>query len=294
RPAYVPNFQMPRQCPVCDSLVEREKGEANHRCTGGLFCSAQRKEALRHFASRRAMDIEGLGEKLVEQLVDGGHIHSLPQLYALDKATLSQLERMGEKSAQNLLDALEHSKSTTLARFIFALGIRQVGEATAKELARHFGNLPALLAADEAALLQVPDVGPIVAHSIHSFLAQPHNRQVLQDLQTAGLHWPESEGVQPGDALKPAQGAQGEGVAGSTLPLAGKTVVLTGTLPTLSRDAAKDMLEQAGAKVTGSVSKKTSFVVAGAEAGSKLTKAQDLGIAVLDEAGLLALLKAAV
>ena len=182
RPAYVPNFRMPAHCPICASVVEREKGEANHRCTGGLFCSAQRKEALLHFAARRAMDIEGLGEKLVDQLVDGHFIHSLPDLYRLDVATLSSLERMGEKSALNILAALQRSKTTTLARFIFALGIRHVGEATAKELARHFGDLDALLAASEDDLLHVPDVGPIVAHSIHRFLAEPHNRQVLADL----------------------------------------------------------------------------------------------------------------
>lgn len=273
RAAYVPNFRMPRQCPVCGSLVEREKGEANHRCTGGLFCSAQRKEALLHFASRRAMDIEGLGDKLVEQLVDGGHIQSLPDLYRLQLEQLAGLERMGEKSARNLLEALQRSKSTTLARFIFALGIRHVGEATARDLARHFGSLEAIMAADEEALLQVPDVGPVVAHSIHSFLAQPHNREVLQQLRAQGIHWP--------DVDVPEASAQ---------PLLGQTVVLTGTLPTLSRDQAKAMLEAAGAKVAGSVSKKTSFVVAGAEAGSKLEKAQSLGVPVLDEAALLALL----
>ena len=275
RPAYVPNFRMPAHCPICASVVEREKGEANHRCTGGLFCSAQRKEALLHFAARRAMDIEGLGEKLVDQLVDGHFIHSLPDLYRLDVATLSSLERMGEKSALNILAALQRSKTTTLARFIFALGIRHVGEATAKELARHFGDLDALLAASEDDLLHVPDVGPIVAHSIHRFLAEPHNRQVLADLQAAGVHWP-----------------QGPGEPQHTQALAGLTVVITGTLPTLGRDAAKALLEAAGAKVAGSVSKKTSFVVAGADAGSKLAKAQELGVPVLDEAAMLARLQA--
>ncbi|MDD3016945.1 MAG: NAD-dependent DNA ligase LigA [Comamonas sp.] len=277
RAGYVPNFRMPRQCPVCGSLVEREKGEANHRCTGGLFCSAQRKEALLHFASRRALDIEGLGDKLVEQLVDGGHIQSLPDLYRLQLPQLAGLERMGEKSALNLLAALQRSKATTLARFIFALGIRHVGEATARDLARHFGSLEAIMAADEEALLQVPDVGPVVAHSIHSFLAQPHNREVLEQLRAAGIHWPDVEVPQA-----------------SAQPLLGQTVVLTGTLPTLGRDQAKAMLEAAGAKVAGSVSKKTSFVVAGAEAGSKLEKAQTLGVPVLDEAALLELLVAAV
>lgn len=275
RPVYVPNFRMPAHCPICASVVEREKGEANHRCTGGLFCSAQRKEALLHFAARRAMDIEGLGEKLVDQLVDGHFIHSLPDLYRLDVATLSSLERMGEKSALNILAALQRSKTTTLARFIFALGIRHVGEATAKELARHFGDLDALLAASEDDLLHVPDVGPIVAHSIHRFLAEPHNRQVLADLQAAGVHWP-----------------QGPGQPQHTQALAGLTVVITGTLPTLGRDAAKALLEAAGAKVAGSVSKKTSFVVAGADAGSKLAKAQELGVPVLDEAAMLAQLQA--
>ena len=275
RPAYVPNFRMPAHCPICASVVEREKGEANHRCTGGLFCSAQRKEALLHFAARRAMDIEGLGEKLVDQLVDGHFIHSLPDLYRLDVATLSSLERMGEKSALNILAALQRSKTTTLARFIFALGIRHVGEATAKELARHFGDLDALLAASEDDLLRVPDVGPIVAHSIHRFLAEPHNRQVLADLQAAGVHWP-----------------QGPGEPQHAQALAGLTVVITGTLPTLGRDAAKALLEAAGAKVAGSVSKKTSFVVAGADAGSKLAKAQELGVPVLDEAAMLARLQA--
>ncbi|MDR2327461.1 MAG: NAD-dependent DNA ligase LigA [Acidovorax sp.] len=274
RPAYVPNFRMPAACPICGSAVVREKGEANHRCSGGLFCGAQRKEALLHFAARRAMDIEGLGDKLVDQLVDGGVVHTLPDLYRLGLTALSALDRMAEKSAQNVLDALEKSKSTTLPRFLFGLGIRNVGEATAKDLARHFGLLDAIMDASVEELMQVRDVGPIVANSIHTFFAQPHNREVVEQLRACGVRWEEGP-----PAEKPAQ------------ILAGMTVVLTGTLPTLTRDAAKDMLEAAGAKVAGSVSKKTSYVVAGAEAGSKLAKAEELGVKVLDEAGLLALLQ---
>ncbi len=273
RAHYVPNFHMPETCPVCASAVVREPGEIEHRCSGGLFCAAQRKQALLHFASRKAMDIEGLGEKLVDQLVDGALLHSLPEVYALDVEQLARLDRMGEKSAQNLRAALEKSKHTSLARFVYALGIRNVGEATAKDLARHFGRLGAVMDADTDALMQVPDIGPIVAESIHTFFAQPHNREVVQALLDAG--------VQP---------LETDPLPASALPLAGKTVVLTGTLPTLSRDEAQALLEAAGAKVSGSVSKKTHYVVAGAEAGSKLTKAQALGVAVLDEAGLRALL----
>ncbi|WP_027013739.1 NAD-dependent DNA ligase LigA [Comamonas composti] len=274
RAAYVPNFRMPASCPICGSAVVREKGEANHRCTGGLFCPAQRKEALLHFAARRAMDIEGLGDKIVDQLVDGAVVRSLPDLYRLGLVALASLERMGEKSAQNLLDALEKSKSTTLARFLFGLGLRHVGETTAKDLARHFGSLDAIMAAEVEQLLQVRDIGPVVAASIHTFFAQPHNREVVEQLRACGVHWEE--------------GAQRE--LGAQV-LAGKSVVLTGTLPTLSRDQAKEMLEAAGAKVSGSVSKKTFCVVAGAEAGSKLAKAQELGLPVLDEAGMQALLQ---
>ncbi len=275
RGGYVPNFQMPKACPVCGSAVVREKGEANHRCTGGLFCPAQRKEAILHFAARRAMDIEGLGDKLVEQLVDQGVIRTLPDLYRMGLTALIALERMAEKSAQNVLAALEKSKQTTLPRFLFGLGIRHVGEATAKDLARHFGGLDAIMDASVDQLLQVNDVGPVVAEAIHTFFAQPHNREVVEQLRACGVTWEEGA---------PAERA--------TLPLAGKTVVLTGTLPTLSRDAAKDLLEAAGAKVAGSVSKKTHYVVAGEEAGSKLAKAQELGVPVLDEAGMLALLAA--
>lgn len=274
RTAYVPNFRMPAACPICGSEVVREKGEANHRCTGGLFCAAQRKEALLHFAARRAMDIEGLGDKLVDQLVDGNVVRSLPDLYRLRLDDLASLDRMAEKSAQNVLDALEKSKSTTLNRFLFGLGIRHVGEATAKDLARHFGTLDAIMAASVEQLLEVRDVGPVVAESIHTFFAQPHNREVVQQLRACGVHWEEGAPAEKAPQI-----------------LAGKTVVLTGTLPTMGRDEAKELLEAAGAKVSGSVSKKTSYVVAGAEAGSKLTKAQELGVPVLDEAGMLALLR---
>ncbi len=274
RASYVPNFRMPAQCPICGSSVVREPGEVNHRCSGGLFCPAQRKQAVLHFAQRRAMDIEGLGEKLVDQLVDGHVIRTLPDLFRLELPTLAGLDRMAEKSAQNVLDALQKSKQTTLPRFLFGLGIRHVGEATAKDLARHFGALDAIMDAGVDQLLQVNDVGPVVAESIHTFFAQPHNREVVGQLRECGIAWEE-----------------GEPAAGATLPLAGKTIVLTGTLPTLSRDEAKDMLEAAGAKVAGSVSKKTHYVVAGAEAGSKLEKAQALGIPVLDEDGLRALLR---
>jgi DNA ligase (NAD+) len=264
-----PLFTMPACCPVCGSAAVREEGEVDHRCSGGLFCPAQRKQALLHFAQRRAMDVEGLGEKLVDQLVDGGVVRTLPDLYRLGVANLVALERVGEKSATGLLAGLEASKATTLPRFLFALGIRHVGEATARDLARHFGSLDRILDADVDQLLQVPDVGPVVAESIHTFFAQPHNREVVEQLRACGVHWTE-----------------GEPAAAAVLPLAGKTVVLTGTLPTLSRDEAKDLLEAAGAKVAGSVSKKTSYVVAGAEAGSKLDKARELGVAVLDEDGL--------
>jgi DNA ligase (NAD+) len=262
-------FVMPRRCPVCDSEAVREAEEADWRCSGGLFCAAQRKQALLHFAQRRALDIEGLGEKLVEQLVDEGWVRTLPDLYRLDLDRLSGLDRMGEKSARNLLEGLAQSKETTLPRFLFGLGIRHVGEATARDLARHFGKLEGIVEANVDQLLQVPDVGPVVAESLHRFFAQPHNREVIDALRACGVHWPEGEPVQTTPQI-----------------LAGKTVVLTGTLPTLGRDEAKEMLEAAGDKVAGSVSKKTSVVVAGAEAGSKLDKARELGILIIDEAGL--------
>jgi len=270
RPRYVPNFRMPRQCPVCGSSVQREKGGIDHRCSGGLFCAAQRKQALLHFAGRRAIDIEGLGDKLVEQLVDAGIVRTLPELYKLGVAKLAALERMADKSSANLVAALQASKRTTLPRFLYALGIRHVGEATAKDLAAHFGALDRVMDADEARLLEVNDVGPVVARSIHTFFRQPHNREVVEQLRAAGMSWDEHEAA----------------AAAAPKPLAGLTVVLTGTLPTLSREQAKELLEAAGAKVAASVSKKTSYVVAGAEAGSKLNKARELGVPVLDEAGL--------
>ncbi|WP_397406402.1 NAD-dependent DNA ligase LigA [Polaromonas sp.] len=275
RTQHAPQFTMPRTCPVCGSAAVREEGEADYRCTGGLFCAAQRKEAILHYAHRRAVEIEGLGDKLVEQLVDAGVVRTLPDLYRLGLTALAGLERMADKSANNLLDALEKSKQTTLPRFLFGLGIRHVGEATAKELARHFGSLDAVMDATEEQLLEVSDVGPIVAQSIRTFFDQPHNREVVEQLRACGVTWPEG---------KPA--------ARAPQPLSGKTFVITGTLPTLSRDEAKDRVEAAGGKVAGSVSKKTDFVVAGTEAGSKLTKALELGVAVIDEAALLALLAA--
>ena len=262
-------FRMPAHCPVCGSDVVREEGEAIARCTGGLFCAAQRKQALLHFAQRRALDIEGLGDKLADQLVDAGVIKTPADLYRLGVASLAALERMADKSALNVVSAIEASKHTTLPRFLFGLGIRQVGESTAKDLARHFGKLDAIMEAGEEQLLQVPDVGPVVAASIARFFRQPHNREVVEQLRAAGVHWEEG-------APQPT----------ATSALAGKTFVLTGTLPQLSREQAKEMIEARGGKVAGSVSKKTAYVVAGAEAGSKLVKAQELGITILDEDGL--------
>jgi len=282
RPHYVPNFQMPRACPVCGSAVLRERGSVEHRCSGGLYCPAQRKQALLHFAGRRALDIEGLGEKLVDQLVDGELVRGLPDLYALDAARLSALDRMGEKSAANLVAMLERSKQTTLARFLYALGIRHVGESTARDLARHFGRMQRVMDASVEALQQVPDVGPVVAQSIQSFFAQPHNREVVEQLRAAGLGWPESDGLVDGSGDPSATQA--------ALPLSGKTLVLTGTLPTLTREEAKALIEAAGGKVAGAVSKKTFAVIAGEEAGSKLEKARELGITVFDEEGLRGLL----
>ncbi len=261
-------------CPVCGSAITREEGEVDWRCSGGLFCAAQRKQAILHFAGRRAMDVEGLGDKLVDQLVDAGVVRTLPELYALDVAKLSALDRMAEKSAQNLVDGLAKSRQTTLGRFLYALGIRHVGETTAKDLARHFGQLDRLIEASEAQLLEVADVGPIVAQSIHTFFAQPHNLEIVRELRDCGMQWKEDDGTAD---LTPK-------------PLLGLTFVLTGSLPTLSRDEAKDLIETAGGKVSGSVSKKTHFVVAGEEAGTKLDKARELGLRVLDEAGLLAML----
>jgi len=269
RPDNARVFRMPEKCPECGSAIERLPDEAVARCTGGLVCPAQRKQALLHFAGRRAMDIEGLGDKLVDQLVDGGIVHTPADVYALDAPRLAALERMADKSATNVVSAIEKSKSTTLARFIYALGIRHVGEATARDLARHFGALDALMDADVDALLEVPDVGPVLAEAIRDFFAEPHNRGVIAQLRRAGVHWTEG----------PPQRAP----AG---PLAGMVVVLTGTLPSMTRDEAKALLEAAGAKVAGSVSAKTSYVVAGADAGSKRAKAESLGIPVLDEVGL--------
>lgn len=273
RPPDARRFEMPSVCPECGSHILRPADEAVARCTGGLFCPAQRKQAITHYASRRAMDIEGLGEKLVDQLVEANLVHTLADIYKLDLITLSSLERMAEKSAQNILDALEASKQTTLARFIYALGMRNVGEATAKDLAKHFGSLSALMQATTQDLLAVNDVGPVVAESIMNFFSEAHNQTVITELLAAGITWAETEGKQA------ATGA-----------LLGKTFVLTGTLPNLSRDDAKEMIEAAGGKVSGSVSKKTDYVVVGSDAGSKLDKAQELGINILDEANLLALL----
>lgn len=274
RPADARKFVMPSACPVCGSPIVRPEDEAIARCSGGwIKCAAQRKGGLQHFVSRRAMDVDGLGEQLVDQLVDKHLITTAADLYKLGFVSLAELDRMADKSAQNVLNALEKSKSTTLARFIYALGIRHVGEATAKELAKHFGGLDGLLQASEEELLEVADIGPVVARSIVNFLADPLNRELIEQLRAAGIHWAETERVV--DAPK---------------PFAGKTFVLTGTLPTLTRDEAAERIEAAGGKVAGSVSKKTSYVVAGEEAGSKLTKAQELGVTIIDEAGLLKLL----
>ena len=275
RPKGAGPVVMPAHCPVCGSEIERVEGEAVARCSGGLYCAAQRREAVKHFASRRALDIEGLGDKLIEQLIDRDLIGDPAGLFALTAATLAGLERMGEKSAHNLIEALEKSRHTTLARFLYALGIREVGEATAQALARQFGSLEAIGAAGEDELQRTQDVGPIVARHVHTFFRQPHNRQVIAKLQEAGVEWSESE---PGPAVE-------------DLPLAGRTFVLTGTLSE-PRDAVKARLQALGAKVSGSVSKKTDYVVAGEEAGSKLTKAQALGVPVLDESGLEKLLAA--
>ena len=269
--------QLGGMCPVCGSAIVREEGEVDWRCSGGLFCAAQRKHAILHFASRRAMDIEGLGERIVDQLVESGLVKTLPDLYGLTQAQLETLDRMGGKSAANLVARIEASRQTTLPRFLYALGIRHVGESTARDLAVHFGGLDRLMAASAEQLLEVADVGPIVAESVHAFFQEAHNVGVIEGLRRAGVAWDEHAGR----------------AASVPLPLAGKTFVLTGALPTLSRDEAKDLLEAQGAKVAGSVSKKTDYVVAGAEAGSKLAKAESLGIPVLDETGLRSLLASA-
>ena len=272
-----PRFNLLQQypvCPVCGSQVVRAEDEAVARCSGGLYCPAQRKQALIHFSSRRAMDIDGLGDKLIEQLVDHDLVHTPADIYKLGMSSLVNLERMAEKSAANLLAAIETSKQTTLARFIYALGIRNVGETTAKDLARHFGSLDRLVQADESALLQVNDVGPVVAQCLRQFFGEPHNLQVVAQLRDAGVSWPE------GDPSPSSHGGK----------LSGKTFVLTGTLPTLGREDAKALIEAAGGKVSGSVSKKTDFVVAGSDAGAKLEKAMALNLNVINEAQLRLLL----
>lgn len=274
RPHGTIHYHIPDSCPECGSAIERVEGEAVARCSGGLFCPAQRKRAIKHFASRRAMDIEGLGDKLVDQLVDTGLIEDVADLYALETEQVASLERMGDKSAANLIAALEKSKETSLARFLYALGIREVGEATAQTLAAHFGSLEALQQAVAERLLEVEDVGPIVAEHIRTFFAQSHNLEVINKLISAGIHWPAAE-----------QAVEVE------KSLEGKTFVLTGTLSGMSRDEAKQRLQELGAKVTGSVSKKTDYVVAGENPGSKLTKAEQLGVTVIDEDGLLELLR---
>jgi DNA ligase (NAD+) len=274
RPKGAAEVVLPSQCPVCDSDIVQIEGEAVARCSGGLYCPAQRKEAIRHYASRKAMDIEGLGDRLIEVLVDEGMVNTVADLYRLTKFQLSSLDRMGDKSAGNLVAAIDRARKPVLWRFLYALGIREVGEATAKSLASHFGTLEAISAADDEALQAVPDVGPIVAGHIRSFFDQPHNQETLQALKDTGVSWQEEQ-VVPAEAK----------------PLAGETWVLTGTLSQMTRDQAKEKLEKLGAKVAGSVSKKTACVVAGESAGSKLTKAEQLGVPVLDEEGLLALLE---
>jgi len=272
RPAGAPVFQIPAHCPVCGADVELEPGEAIARCSGGLFCPAQHKEAVKHFASRRAMDIDGLGDKLVDQILENKLIETVADLYRLTVEQLAALERMGRKSAENLVNALERSKHTTLPRFLYALGIREVGEVTAHTLARHFRTLDHIMAADEEELQKVPDIGPSVAHHIYTFFRQPHNVEVVRALLDAGVHWDEIAEVK------------------TEQPLQGQTFVITGTLSSMSREEAKARLQALGGKVTGSVSKSTSYVIAGADPGSKLTKAQELGVTVLDEAEFLHLI----
>jgi len=274
RPNDAEPVLMPSVCPVCGSDITKAEGEAVARCSGGLFCQAQVKEAIKHFASRKAMDVDGLGDKLVEQMVDQGLIAHVSDLYRLKAEQLAAMERMGDKSAHNLITALENSKSTTLPRFLFALGIREVGEATALNLANYFGNLAALKQADADALQQVPDVGPIVANHIAAFFQQDHNLEIIDALLAAGVHWQEQQAVDR-----------------DSLPLAGKTYVLTGTLTQMTRDEAKQYLLDLGAKVSGSVSKKSDAVVAGEKAGSKLSKAESLGVPVLDETAFIQLLQ---
>ncbi|HKK14933.1 MAG TPA: NAD-dependent DNA ligase LigA [Gammaproteobacteria bacterium] len=266
RPRNARKVHFPDRCPVCGSDVIRPEGEAAARCTGGLGCAAQRKEGIKHFASRRAMDVDGLGDKLVEQLVDRELIHDAADLYGLTMEQLADLDRMAEKSARNLVDALDKSKDTTLARFLYALGIPEVGEATARQLAAHFGTLKAVRGASQEELQAVPDIGPVVAEEIDTFFRQTHNRQVIDKLVDAGVHWPEVK-------VKRRE----------TLPLAGKTFVLTGSLESFTRNEAKDRLQGLGAKVTGSVSRNTDYVVVGADPGSKYDRARELGVKTLDE-----------
>lgn len=289
RAANAAEFVMPTRCPECDSAIVKLAGEVIARCSGGLICPAQRKQALLHFAQRRAVDIEGLGDKLVDQLVDADVVHTPADLYRLGLSALSSLERMADKSANNLLAAIEKSKRTTLPKFLFGLGIRHVGETTSKDLAKYFGNLDAIMNATVDELLAVHDVGSVVAQSLRQFFDEPHNREVVEQLRACEVTWPEIE-------IKYGGGSQAENApdAASGADLAqfkGKTFVLTGTLTSLSRIEAKDKLEALGAKVSGSVSKKTDYVIAGAEAGSKLDQAIALGVAVLDEAEFLSLLK---
>jgi len=273
RPPETRPFKLPSSCPVCGSKVVREEGEAIARCTGGLVCAAQRKQALLHFASRRAMDIDGLGERIVDQLVELELVRTPAELYTLDEAQLAGLERMAEKSAAKLKAAIDKSKQTTLERFVYALGIRNVGERTAHDLAGYFGSLDRLMQADEESLAQIPDIGPIVARSILQFFAEPHNRAVIQKLRKAGVHWREGAGT----PVRP--------------PAEVQTFVLTGTLESLTRDQARERIEARGHKVSGTVSKKTQFVVAGADPGSKLERARALGVTVLDEREFLDLLE---
>lgn len=271
RPKHTQPFEIPSRCPICDSHIERLVDEAIARCSGGLFCAAQRKQALLHFAHRRAMDIEGLGDKIVDQLVDLNLVRTPADLYRLGFSALANLERMGDKSADNLIRSIAQSKSTSLPRFIFGLGIRHVGESTAKDLAKYFGTMQALMDGQMEDLLTVNDVGPVVANSIISFMSESHNREVIEQLLASGIEFQVEEQI-------------------ASVDLSGKTFVLTGTLPTMSRDQAKALLEAAGAKVAGSVSQKTSYVVAGSDAGSKLEKANELGISILDEETLMKIL----
>ncbi|MBI4006314.1 MAG: NAD-dependent DNA ligase LigA [Gammaproteobacteria bacterium] len=271
RPESARPFQMPRKCPICGSDVERLEGEAVARCSGGLFCSAQQIQSILHFASRLAMDIEGMGDKLVEQLVATGHVRNVADLYTLKQEQLASLDRMGEKSAGNIIQALENSKQTTLNRFLYALGIREVGEATARNLAQHFGNLELIRTANQEELEKVPDIGPIVARHITTFFAQSHNNKIIGRLLDAGITWPKVK-------------------ASRKKPLSGKTFVITGVLESMKRDEAKERLQTLGAKVSGSVSKKTNYVIAGSDPGSKADKARELNIEILNEKEFLSLL----